>query len=107
MMKTKTKIINFFGGPGVGKSTTATGLFSWMKQQGYSVEYVSEFAKELSWEGSTSQLENQAHVFAEQFRRQWRLIDQVDYVITDSPLLLSSVYFDYYFERSKQRLFFF
>lgn len=105
MMKTKTKIINFFGGPGVGKSTTATGLFSWMKQQGYSVEYVSEFAKELSWEGSTSQLENQAHVFAEQFRRQWRLIDQVDYVITDSPLLLSSVYFDYYFERSKQRLF--
>lgn len=76
-----------------------------MKQNSYSVEYVSEFAKELSWEGSTSQLENQAHVFAEQFRRQWRLVDQVDYVITDSPLLLSSVYFDYYFNRSKQKLF--
>ncbi len=38
-------------------------------------------------------------------RRQWRLVDQVDYVITDSPLLLSSVYFDYYFNRSKQKLF--
>ena len=76
-----------------------------MKQNNYSVEYVSEFAKELSWEGSSAQLENQAHVFAEQFRRQWRLVDQVDFVITDSPLLLSSVYFDYYFNRSKQKLF--
>lgn len=104
-MNTVTKIINLFGGPGVGKSTTATGLFSWMKQNKYSVEYVSEFAKELSWEGATSQLENQAHVFAEQFRRQWRLVDQVEYVITDSPLLLSSVYFEYYFNRSKQALF--
>ena len=104
-MKTKTKIINLFGGPGVGKSTTATGVFSKLKQSGVVCEYVSEYAKDLSWSKSFSLLENQVHVFGEQFTRQWNLIDQVDYVITDSPLLLSSMYYEYYLERSKQKLF--
>lgn len=104
-MKTKTKIINLFGGPGVGKSTTATGVFSKLKQSGVVCEYVSEYAKDLSWSKSFSLLENQVHVFGEQFTRQWNLIDQVDYVITDSPLLLSSMYYEYYLEKSKQKLF--
>jgi hypothetical protein len=43
-------------------------------------------------------------VFCEQFRRQWRLHGKVDYVVCDSPLLLSSVYFQYY--QDKQPSFF-
>ena len=91
-----TKIINMFGGPGVGKSTTASGLFYCMKKKDMSVEYVSEYAKDITWEGTHSLLENQLHVFSEQFRRQWRLLGKVDYVITDSPILLSYVYFGLY-----------
>lgn len=104
-MKTKTKIINLLGGPGVGKSTSATGVFSRLKQVGIRVEYVSEYAKDLTWIGAINLLNNQIHVFGEQFTRQYSLIDQVDYVITDSPLLLSSMYYEYYFEKSNQSLF--
>lgn len=94
-----TKIINLIGGPGVGKSTVASGLFSILKQRKISAEYVSEYAKELVWEETQKLLENQIHVFSEQFRRQYRLLNKVEYVVTDSPLLLNSVYFEYYINK--------
>jgi hypothetical protein len=97
-----TKIINLFGGPGVGKSTTATGVFSQLKQKGISCEYVSEYAKDLVWDDITGLLNNQIHVFAEQLRRQMRLVGKVDYVITDSPLLLSCVYWERWWTKGNQ-----
>lgn len=100
-----TKILNLYGGPGVGKSTTATGVFSRLKTKGINCEYVNEFAKEIVWEGATPMLDNQLHIFAEQFRRQFRLIGKVDYVITDSPLLLSAVYFDHWFKKRNTKMF--
>lgn len=100
-----TKVINLHGGPGCGKSTSATGIFSKLKQLNYSVEYVSEYCKDVVWEGTTSLLQNQLHVFSEQFRRQWRLLDKVDYVITDSPLLLSCVYFKHWNYELKTQVF--
>jgi hypothetical protein len=93
MMAKKTVIVNFLGGPGVGKSTTATGLFSTLKRRNISAEYVSEYAKEVTWEETQKLLENQVHIFSEQLRRQWRLRGKVDFAITDSPLILSSVYY--------------
>lgn len=92
----QTKVIALLGGPGVGKSTIATGLFSALKQQKINCEYVSEYAKDIVWEGTNKLLENQIHVFSEQFRRQFRLLNKVDYIVTDSPLILNSIYFNYY-----------
>lgn len=98
-MLTQTKVININGGPGVGKSTIAAGLYSKLKISRISCELVTEAAKEITWEGTHKLLENQIHIFSEQFRRQWRLIDKVDYIITDSPLILNSVYYDYYLNK--------
>lgn len=100
-----TKIINLCGGPGVGKSTVAAGLFCKLKQEKISCEYVSEYAKEVTWEETHKLLENQIHVFSEQFRRQYRLLNKVSYIITDSPLILNSIYFDYYLLRTKEPFF--
>lgn len=94
-MVTKTKIINFVGGPGVGKSTTALGVAYNLKKRLRNIEYVAEYAKDVTWEGTHALLENQIHIFSEQFRRQFRLIDHVELVVTDSPLILSCVYHDY------------
>ena len=88
------KVINLFGGPGSGKSTTAAGLFHLMKVAGYSVELVTEFAKDLTWDDSQNVLKDQMLVFAEQNHRLWRLEGKVDFAITDSPLLLSHIYYD-------------
>jgi len=91
-----TKVINFYGGPGSGKSTQASGLFYKMKALGYSVELVNEFAKECVWEGNVPMLKDQLWVLAHQHRKLVRLNDKVDYIITDSPVLLSIVYRNVY-----------
>jgi hypothetical protein len=85
-------VINLIGGPGSGKSTTAAGLFFLMKLAGLKAELVVEYAKELSYDENWSTLKNQLHVLAEQERRQRRLVDKVDYIITDSPLLTGMAY---------------
>lgn len=85
------KVINLFGGPGCGKSTLAASLFHRMKTKGINCELVTEFAKDLTWEGSPARL-CQPYVFGVQYLRLERLIGKVDYAITDSPLLLANYY---------------
>ncbi len=87
------KVINLFGGPGSGKSTIAAGLFYNMKLQHQSVDLVTEYAKELVWEGRLADmLDKQEDIFVEQQSRIRRLRNNVDYAIVDSPLLLSYIY---------------
>jgi len=85
-------VVNLWGGPGCGKSTTASGLFSLMKMRGHKVELVTEYAKELTYDNNWPMLDKQELIFPEQYRRQQRLLGQVDYVISDSPLPLNIVY---------------
>lgn len=87
-----TTVINFYGGPCSGKSTAAAGLFYKMKLAGLSVELTDEFAKECVWEENIPMLKDQLWILAHQHRKILRLADKVDYVITDSPVLLSPIY---------------
>jgi len=84
--------INLFGGPGTGKSTTASGLFNKMKKAGYKVELVTEYAKDLVYSKSFFRLKDQLYILAKQHHPLFKLESQVDFVIIDSPLLLSIVY---------------
>ena len=87
------KVINLFGGPGLGKSTTAAGLFYEMKKMGLEVELVQEYAKDLVWERRHNLLQDQIYVFAKQQRRISRLQDHnMEWVITDSPIALGLIY---------------
>lgn len=86
------KVINLFGAPGAGKSTIAAGLFFLMKTKNIQAELVTEFAKDVVWEGHFTLLDDQLYVFAEQNRRLNRLRKKVDYVITDCSLLNSAIY---------------
>lgn len=90
-----TKVINFFAGPGAGKTTLAAKLFGYMKELRYNVEYVPEFAKDLVWDRDFDTLNDQLYVSIVQHHWQYRLLDQVDYIITDSPLLLGIHYMEY------------
>ena len=85
-------VTNLFGGPGLGKSTLAAGVFSLLKLHGVNAEYVPEFAKDLTWEERHKTLANQYYIWAKQYHRMWRLSGEVDVIITDSPLLLTLMY---------------
>ena len=85
-------LINLFGAPGTGKSTGVAYIFSQLKMRGVNAELVTEFAKDKTWEHNMTALSNQAYVFGKQYYRISRCADQVDVIVTDSPLLLSLVY---------------
>ncbi len=86
------EVINFFGGPGSGKSTAAAGLFHLLKKKKFNVELVTEVAKDLVYEEAHYALSQQNYVFANQEYRLSRIANKVDVAITDSPLLLSTFY---------------
>ncbi len=87
------KVINIFAGPGSGKSTTAVSLFAELKKMNKKVEYVSEFAKDLTYEKSFTTLDDYLYIFAQQHHMLLRLKDQVDYAICDGSFLLGYVFY--------------
>lgn len=91
-----TLVINCLGGPGAGKTTAAWHMASELKKKGYVVEYVPEYAKELVWDNRMDMLsgnmETQRAVLDEQERRIARLVGKVQFVVTDSPILLNALY---------------
>lgn len=84
--------VNYFAGPGAGKSTTAAATFVELKKLGMNVELVTEYAKDATWEERWGALACQPHVFGEQLFRMERLAEKVDIIVTDSPILLSAIY---------------
>ena len=88
------KIINLFGPSGSGKSCGAAYIFSMLKLAGINCELVTEYAKDKVWENNLEAFkpENQVYLFGNQFYRMSILLNKVDYIITDSPILLSNVY---------------
>ena len=91
-----TIVINIAGGPGSGKTTVAAEIFSILKEKGYEVENVSEFAKELVWEGRQEAFNDRLYMHGEQNHRLMQMNGKLDFIITDSPLFLTSVYNAYY-----------
>lgn len=85
-----TVLINFLGCPGSGKSTLGTQLLAELKTRDYEVEFVSEFVKTWTYTGRKVNKFGQYFIFGNETENQSRLFGKVDYVIADSPVLLTS-----------------
>lgn len=84
--------INIFGAPGSGKSTFRSKLFYDMKMQGYKVEEVTEYAKDLTYSNDTTKLMDSVLILGQQHHKHKVLNNQVDYILTDSPFIMGCMY---------------
>ena len=89
-------VINFYAGPGAGKSTTAALTYGALKRLGVRAELVTEVAKDWTWEHPGGKWQAfQPRVSAEQAWRLRRLLGEgVEVAVTDSPVLLGLAYCD-------------
>ena len=87
------KVLNFYGGAGIGKSTIAADIFSKLKRKGHKTELVGEYAKWLWYQNATDIVQDQLYLFAEQVHR-LKTLDRygVEYAVCDSPLPLNIIY---------------
>ena len=91
-----SKLINLFGGPGIGKSGIAAGLTYELKRKHISCNNPYEFPKKLAWDKNYPAIQDQLYVFANQHRGIAECYNKVDYIIIDSPVLFSTIYHSYY-----------
>jgi 2-phosphoglycerate kinase len=87
-----SKIVNLFGGPGIGKSSIANGLTYKLKKKHITCDNPYEFPKVLAWDENHSAIKDQLYVLANQHRGIVKSYGKVDYIILDSPIILSLVY---------------
>ena len=87
-----TIILNILGGPGIGKSTVAAGVFYKLKVKGVNVEYIPEYAKDLYWT-EDNKIKNQLYVTVKQYMRQMiPVAGKVDIAVTDTSILMGTIY---------------
>ena len=88
------KVINFFGAPGVGKTTMALLLTALVKQKAIDTEISLEFVKDYIFTNNEDMISFQNHIFSEQEKklRVFSKSKEVEFAVTDSPLLLSCYY---------------
>lgn len=88
----KTLIVNLFGGPCSGKSTTRAGIFNILKLNNIECEESLEWFKSKVYEENPYIPKDQLYSFSKQRKSLLQLVSKVNVVITDSPLLLSIIY---------------
>ena len=91
-----SKIINLFSGPGVGKSSIASGITYKLKTKHITCDNPYEFPKSLAWDNNNEAIKDQLYVLANQHRGIVKSFGKVDYIVLDSPILLSLVYRSHY-----------
>ena len=86
--------VNFYGGPGVGKSTLAARVYAELNRAGAAAtELVREFIKTWAYEHREPDGWDQVYTFASQLYEEHRLAKAgIEVIVTDSPVLLQCVY---------------
>jgi len=90
--KNKTIVVGLISGPGTGKSILASELFSYFKKNNVTCDVSWEYIKKKLREKSLKAIESQIYIFGKQQFQLFTMRDEVDVIITDSPLILSVIY---------------
>jgi hypothetical protein len=91
-----TTIINLYGGPSVGKSTSATYLYYLLKVAGENVELVREYVKDWAYELRKFSAYDEIYFLGKQVRHESMLFGKVDWIVTDAPVYMTAYYSSLY-----------
>lgn len=88
------RVINFFGAPGVGKTRSTMLLTAYLKEQQIDAEASFEVVKEHIHTKNYNLLNYQHYIFAQQDRQLQIFQDskEIEFAVTDAPLLHSIQY---------------
>lgn len=92
----KTTIINVYGGPSAGKSTSAAYLYYLLKVAGENVELVREYVKDWAWDNRKFSAYDEIYFLGKQVRHESMLFGKVDYIVTDAPVYMTAYYASIY-----------
>jgi tRNA uridine 5-carbamoylmethylation protein Kti12 len=83
--------IQFFGAPSAGKTVLSLEVVAECKKHGIKCEIITELAREWAYVDRSISSMDQIYLFASQMNREDTLLsrDKVDFVVTDSPLILN------------------
>lgn len=92
----KKRRICLYGGPCSGKSTSASWLFSHLKEKNKSVELVTEYVKGWTYIGRNPEPIDQIYILGKQINKEHVVLkNNIDIIVTDAPLLLNVFYAKY------------
>ncbi|TXH49300.1 MAG: hypothetical protein E6Q97_23005 [Desulfurellales bacterium] len=96
MTARQTLIVELYAGPSSGKSTYAAVLYAQLKEAQISVELAREYVKRWAWEGRAIGSFDEYYVLGKQIHEESSLLGKVAVVVTDRPVLLSTIYASLY-----------
>lgn len=92
-MTSKIRRICLYGGPGAGKSLTATNIRAQLGFKGYDIELVDEVIKDWTYIPRVPASCDSIFLLASQIEKEdIRLRAGVDFIVSDSPLMLQYFY---------------
>lgn len=95
-MKRSSLIVELYAGPSSGKSTFAAALYAQLKEAQVPVELAREYVKRWAWEGRAIGPFDEYYVLGKQIHEESSLLGKVAVIVTDRPVLLSTVYASLY-----------
>ncbi len=91
-VKTDAIVVNLIGGPGCGKSILSADLFAFLKRNYTSCDISWEYIKKKLREKALKVIQSQIYIFGKQQFQLFTMRDEVEVIVTDSPIILSAIY---------------
>jgi len=91
--------IGLMGAPGTGKSTLAAYVYAMLKDEGFDGDLVTEYIREhINRHKQVPSITFQSVVYERQLEKEKILPDGLDFLVTDSPHILSYIYASLYID---------